>query len=49
MPCGVFSNKLGHPRVSRPALATDALHLLSKTGIGPHFLNGLRVFLAEAL
>lgn len=50
MPCQAFSKaKLGHPRVSRLALATEALNLLSRAGLGPYFPNGLHLFLAEAL
>lgn len=41
--------KLGHPKVNRLILAAEALHLLSRTGIGPCFPNGLHLFLAEAL
>lgn len=49
MPCQAFNiAKLGHRRVSRLALATDVLHLLSRAGIGPYFPNVLHIFLAEA-
>lgn len=50
MPRQAFSKaKLGHPQVTGLALATDALHLLSRTGIDPYFPNGLHLLLAEAL